>query len=157
MSSKLKGAAGSIFSAPQGSRRLAGSDDVHKCLVLPRVLHNVASEISFREEVKLKDMVALALESEVERLEQFSASGKTGGDRTGLAFSFATDGICIHTSVLLQKELVSSLRRVAHYSNIHEKKIVASGLAGYLLKEYREKHPDLLASIESYKSSNEAE
>lgn len=157
MSSKLKGAAGSIFSTPQGYRKLAGTDDVHKCLVLPRVLHKAASEISFLEEVKLKDMVALALESEVERIKQLSASGNTDGGHAVLSFSFATDGSCIHTSVLLRKELVSCLRRVAHYSNIHEKKIVANGLASYLVREYRDKHPDLLAAIESHKSSKEAE
>ena len=157
MSSKLKGAANSIFSTPQSYRRLTDTDDVHKCIVLPGVLHKVASEISFLEEVKLKDMVALALESEVERLEQISSSRDTDGGRTFLTFSFATDGSRVHTSVLLRKELVSCLRRVAHYSNIHEIKIVANGLASYLVREYRDKHPDLLAAIESHKSSKEAE
>lgn len=137
--SKLKGAASSFFSTNESSRGRHNHDEVHKCLVLPWELHRVSVEIAFLEGVKFKDMMCIVIGKEVNRLE-----GHTEQAGTTPSFSFTSPEKDIHTSVFLTKELVSSLKKVAHYSGISEKQIIANGLADYLLLEYGEKYPDLV-------------
>lgn len=137
--SKLKGAASSFFSTNESSRGRRNHDEVHKCLVLPWDLHRASVEIAFQEGVKFKDMMSIVIGKEVNRLE-----GLTEQAGNTPSFTFTSPEKDIHTSVFMPKELVSSLKKVAHYSGICEKQIIANGLADYLLLEYGEKYPDLV-------------
>lgn len=141
---KLKGAASSLFSTNESSRGRRNNNEVHKCLVLPWDLHRSSVEIAFQEGVKFKDMMSIVIGKEVNRLE-----GATAQVGTTPSFTFTSPEKDIHTSVFLPKELVSSLKKVAHYSGISEKQIIANGLADYLLQEYGEKYPDLALSVKN--------
>ena len=147
---KLKGAASSFFSTNESSRGRRNHDEVHKCLVLPWDLHRASVEIAFQEGVKFKDMMCIVIGKEVNRLE-----GHTEQAGTTPSFSFTSPEKDIHTSVFLPKELVSSLKKVAHYSGISEKTIITNGLADYLLREYGEKYPDLVLQFKDI-NNNEA-
>jgi hypothetical protein len=137
--SKLKGAASSFFSTNESFRGRRNHDEVHKCLVLPWDLHRASVEIAFQEGVKFKDMMSIVIGKEVNRLE-----GLTEQAGNTPSFTFTSPEKDIHTSVFMPKELVFNLKKVAHYSGICEKQIIANGLADYLLLEYGEKYPDLV-------------
>lgn len=143
----LKGAAGSLFSSPDSARNKRNANEEHKCLVLPRVLHSATVEISFRERIKFKDIMTIVIGKEVNRMEGLSAPAEATP-----SFTFPSSEKFLHTSVDLPKELIPCLKKVAHYSGISEKQIIANGLASYLLQVYCVKYPDLLRPIESFKS-----
>lgn len=144
---KLKGAAGSLFSAPDSAREKRNANEEHKCLVLPPELHFTAVEIAIRERIKFKDMMSTVIGKEVYRLEGLSAPAMAT-----LSFTFPSSEEYIHTSAYLPKDLIHTLKKVSHHTGISEKQIIANGLASYLLQVYGVKYPDLVRPIESFKS-----
>ena len=137
-----------IFNTHPSERKKKNDKVGHKCLVLPWDLHRAAVEIAFQEGVMFKDTMTIVIWKEVNRLEGLSVPAKAS-----LSFTFPSSEEFIHTSVFLPKELIPCLKKVAHYSGISQKQIIANGLAGYLLQEYGEKYPDLVRPIESFRSS----
>ena len=142
---KLKGAANTLFSSLESSRRRRNSNEVHKCLVLPWELHRVAVEIAFREGIKFKDMMAIVIGKEVLMLED---NTRTNDDRP--SFTFGSTGQYVHTSVFLSQDLLLGLKKGAHYARITEKQVIMNGLTDYLLLEYGDKYPELIQSIQGH-------
>lgn len=149
MCSKLKGKAGSMFS--EGAKGLA-TDNIHECLVLPKILHRIASEIAFREETTIKKLVVSAAENEAKRLEPYSVPNNEKKVEA-LTIAFGTSEKVIHTSVFLPAEMIKTIRTIAHYSGIPKNMILANGLAELIVKEYGQKYPDVVKDLMEYQNS----
>lgn len=142
MGSIIKGASSSIFA--KGVKKSLHEDEVHKSIILPHDLHGVVSEIAFHEEIKMKDIIVSALEAELNRWEQASMANDNKIIKEKEQISAIPS---IHTSVIVPKQLSARLRKVAHYSKIHEKELIAYGVMNYIEDRYQEEFPDLLRQL----------
>jgi len=145
-----------MFNTPGISKKLSEGDTIHKCIVLPWELHRTASEITFLEDIRMKDLVSIALESEIELIEGQLDKTREETGLSPISFGLIPGESWVHTSVFLSKEIVAELRRISHYSKIAEKVIIADGIVRFIIKEYHDQYPDIVCRIEAYMSRGEA-
>ena len=155
MSNRFKGKGDTIFSHPENIMGKSKAGEVHKCLVIPRALHEVVSEVSYLEKTSIKELITPAIEDEFYRLSHLSRQ-PSPSDEAASSFIFKSSDGLVHTSIYFPEGLIAQMRETAHYSKTAEWKIVANALARLLLQEYKEKYRDLVEPIENLKSNNEA-
>lgn len=153
---RFKGKGDTAYSKPENIIEKTKAGKVHKCLVIPRALHEVVSEVSFLEKISVKDLITPAIEDELYRLSRPSRQSSPGDETMSSSFFFKSSDGLVHTSIYIAEELIARMRETAHYSKTSERKIVTNGLARLLLQEYTEKYRDLVAPIEKHRCINEA-
>lgn len=135
-----------------GKKHLNKDCLIPKCLVLPVSLHQIGSEVAFREEMPYRELFERALSMKLGGYDATEAGAKNPQFAVSIPrynSSLPGERKEVTTTMRLKADTVSRIRAAAHYSHTPEKVIVANSLLEYLLQKCADRYPDLMEELDS--------
>ena len=102
---------------------------VRKTLCLPQTVHAISSEVAFRNETTLKQLL---IDSLTEMLKDDNAECRK--------YDFSS---CAHPTVILRKDIYKKVREQAHREKIPERTFMTEALVRRIRRYYQSRYPDI--------------